>query len=93
MLAKSDVARVYETVLSIPGMNESVKITLNIHRKNVLLLNKIIERGLLVKNSDDKAHNVLDIISEENQQDLRLIAADLLDKAGLTQMNQKLEAL
>lgn len=49
MLAKSDVAKVYETVLSIPGMNEYVKITLNIHLKNVLLLNKIIERSMSIK--------------------------------------------
>lgn len=93
MLAKSDVAKVYETVLSIPGMNESVKITLNINRKNLLLLNKIIERGLSVKNPDDKAYNVLDILPEESLQELQLIAVELLQKAGLTEMNEKLQAL
>ena len=93
MLSKSDVAKVYETVLSIPGMNESVKITLNIHRKNVLLLNKIIERGMSVKNPDDKVHHVLDMMPEESFQDMQLLAAELLQKAGLTEMNQKLETL
>ena len=53
MLAKTDVARIYETVLSIPGMNDQVKIALNIPRKNVLLLSKIIERGLSAKGADD----------------------------------------
>lgn len=45
MLAKNDVAKVYETVLSIPGMNDEVKISFKITRKNLLLLNKAIERA------------------------------------------------
>ena len=49
MLSKTDVAKIYETVLSIPGMNDNVKISFSISRKNVLLLSKIIERGLSVK--------------------------------------------
>jgi len=52
MLAKTDVTRIYETVLSIPGMNDHVKISLSLSRKNVLLLSKIIERGLLLKDHD-----------------------------------------
>ncbi len=44
MLTTNDVAKVYDnyikvygTILSIPGMNETVKIDLKISRKNVLL--------------------------------------------------------
>ena len=93
MLAKTDVARIYETVLSIPGMSDNVKIALNISRKNVLLLSKIIERGLSVKDTDDKSHNVLDMVPKETLQELLSIATDILDKAGLTEMNQKLQSL
>lgn len=93
MLAKADWLKVYETVLSTPGMNDTVKIALIIPRKNVLLLSKIIERGLCVKSTDDKLHNVLDMIPEENLQELLLIASELLEKAGLTLMNQKLQSL
>lgn len=50
----SDVARVFDTILSIPGMNETVKIDLRISRRNVLLLKGVIERGLTVKDADDK---------------------------------------
>ena len=60
MLAKTDVARIYDTVLSIPGMSDNVKIAFNIPRKNVLLLSKVIERGLSLKDPDDKSNNVLD---------------------------------
>lgn len=93
MLAKTDVARIYETVLSIPGMSDNVKISLNISRKNVLLLSKVIERGLTLKDPDDKSNNVLDIVPKETLQELLLLTSDLLGKAGLTEMNQKLQSL
>ena len=49
MFSTTDIAKIYDTVLSIPDMNETVKIDLRIPRKNVLLLLKVIERGLLIK--------------------------------------------
>ena len=93
MLAKTDVARIYETVLSIPGMGDSVKIALTIPRKNILLLSKVIERGLSVKDADDKSYNVLDMVSKESSQELLSLAAELLDKAGLTETDKKLRSL
>ena len=90
MLQKNDMARVYETVLSIPGMNEKVKIGLQVTRKNLLLLNKVIEKGLNTKEPDDKLVSILDIIPVESIQELKEIAAELLQRAGLTEMNQKL---
>ena len=42
MLTTTDVAKVYDTILSIPGMNETVKIDMGISRKNALLLNSVI---------------------------------------------------
>lgn len=54
------IAKVFDTVLSIPGMNDNVKIQLSIPRKNVLLLSKVIERGLSVKGNNEES-NILDI--------------------------------
>ncbi len=92
MLAKNDVAKVYDTVLSIPGMNDEVKISLKISRKNLLLLNKVIERGLNGKESEDKSISVLDTVSKETLQELGDIGGQLLQKAGLTEMNEKLKS-
>lgn len=92
MLAKNDVAKVYDTVLSIPGMNDEVKVSLKISRKNLLLLNKVIERGLNGKESEDKSVSVLDTVPKETLQELGEIAAQLLNKAGLTEMNEKLKS-
>lgn len=93
MLAKNDVAKIYETLLSIPGMNEEVKVPLKISRKNLLLLTKVIEKGLNGKESDDKSISVLDIVSAETLQQLGDISVQLLDKSGLAEMNEKLKEL
>jgi len=92
MLQKNDVARIYDTVLCIPGMNENVKVNLQTSRKNLLLLNKVIERGLNGKEPDDKAVSILDIIPKESLQELGAIAAELLNKSGLSEMNEKLRS-
>lgn len=91
-MQKTDTAKIYETVLSIPGMSDNVKITFSIPRKNVLLLSKVIERGLSVKDPDDKS-GILEILPKEILMELQSLPAELLSKAGLSEMNQKLQAL
>lgn len=93
MLTTNDVAKVYDTILSIPGMNETVKIDLKISRRNVLLLNSVIERGLTVKDADDKSSNLLDIVPKETLQELSSLSDDCLKKAGLTELSEKLNGL
>ena len=95
MLSKSDITRIYETVLTVPGMNEFVKVDLKIPRKNVLLLSKIIERGMGIENSEGKEGketNILDIVPAETIEELKEVSLDLLQKAGLSEMNEKLKA-
>ena len=92
MLTTTDVAKVYDTILSIPGMNETVKIDMRISRKNVLLLNSVIKRGLAAKD-DDKPLNLLANIPPETLQELNALADDCLTKAGLTELSEKLNSL
>ena len=92
MLTTNDVAKVYDTILSIPGMNETVKIDMRISRKNVLLLNSIIKRGLAAKD-DDKSSSLLANMPSENLQELSAFADDCLTKAGLTELSEKLNFL
>ncbi len=92
MLTTTDVAKVYDTILSIPGMNETVKIDMRISRKNVLLLNSVIKRGLLSKD-DDKSLNLLANIPAETLQELNAFAEDCLTKAGLIELSEKLNSL
>ncbi len=92
MLTTTDVAKVYDTIMSIPGMNETVKIDMRISRKNVLLLNSVIKRGLAAKD-DDKSANLLEGIPKETLQELDAFADECLTKAGLNELNEKLKAL
>jgi hypothetical protein len=72
-------------------MNEKIKIDLRIPRKNVLFLSKIIERGLSSRETDDKSLDILETVSSETLQELILIYGEILEKAGLTEMNEKLK--
>lgn len=90
MQTTNTIAKVFDTVLSIPGMNDNVKIQLSIPRKNVLLLSKVIERGLAGKDNA-KDDSILDIAPKETLQELNAISDELLKKAGLIEMNEKLK--
>lgn len=92
MFTTNDVAKVYDTILSIPGMNEVVKIDLKISRKNVLLLNQVIERGLSAKD-DDKSSALLGNMPEESLVELKNLSEECLQKAGLIELSEKLKAL
>jgi hypothetical protein len=92
-MTTNDVARVYDTILSIPGMNETVKIDLKLTRRNVLLLHSVIERGLNGKDTDDKTSNLVDIAPKETLQELYAIGEECLKKAGLIELNEKLVGL
>lgn len=90
MITKNEVSKVYDTVLSIPGMSEPVKIDLKISRKNVLLLSHVIEQGLLL---DKDEASLMGSISEEGLTELRNVSQECLQKAGLVELNQKLLTL
>lgn len=91
-MTTNDVAKVFDTILSIPGMNETVKIDFKISRKNVLLLNSIIERGLSVKDEGNTS-GLLETVPKETLQELRLFSEDWLQKAGLNELSEKLKSL
>ena len=92
MLTTNDVAKVFDTILSIPGMNEVVKMDLKISRKNVLLLNHVLDRGLSSK-GDDSASLLLGTIPKETLTELKHIGEEFLQKAGLIEFNEKLNGL
>lgn len=90
MLTTNDVAKVFDTILSTPGMNEMVKIDLKISRKNVLLLHHVIERGMTVEND---VSGILGSLSKEGLSELKNVAEECLQKAGIVELNQKLTTL
>lgn len=87
MITKNEVARVFDTIMSIPGMSESVKIDLKISRKNVLLLSHLIEKGLLLEKDES---SLLANITSDGFDELKNLSQECLQKAGLVELNDKL---
>ncbi|XHR94262.1 hypothetical protein ACFJIV_28910 [Mucilaginibacter sp. UC70_90] len=77
----------YETLLSVPGMNESVKLNLSISRRQLLLLGQILDSGL----SQPESSGLLSALPQDAGPALSELISDCLDKAGLTELNQKLK--
>ncbi|MGN7785863.1 hypothetical protein ACTJIJ_15150 [Niabella sp. 22666] len=92
MLSEKEVGLLYETLLSTPGMNDVVKLDLRISRKGVLLLVNVIQKGLLVESSDPLAL-LLKAAGNDSRQGLDQVSLELLEKAGLSEMNKKLTSL
>lgn len=92
MLTATDLGRVYDTLLCIPGMNENIKIDLRISRKMVLLLTQVIQRGIAAKD-EEQVEGLLTAVSLESIEELKELAADCLSKAGLTEFENKLITL
>lgn len=86
-MAISSLETIYETLLAVPGMHDTVKIDLKIPRKTVLLLTEVITRGMEQKSESEK--NPIRI-SKESEEELNTIIADSLEKAGLTELSGKL---
>ena len=92
MLSTKDVAVVYETLLASPGMNSTVKIPLQLSRKTLLLLTRVIDKGLACQ--EEKPDNgLLAVLDTETLAEIKAISATLLDKSGLAEMNDRLDAL
>ncbi|HQW16231.1 MAG TPA: hypothetical protein PK682_11095 [Niabella sp.] len=92
MLSEKEVGLLYETLLSTPGMNDVVKLDLRISRKGVLLLVNVIQKGLLVEAGDPLAL-LLKAAGNDSKQGLDQVSLELLEKAGLSEMNKKLTSL
>lgn len=90
-MTTSEVAKVYETVLSIPGMNEGVKIDVKINRKAVLLRHSVVTNGLNTK--EGETSELLKLLPADTVEELNALNEDFLKKAGLTEVSEKLKGL
>lgn len=89
MNEKELVGVLLDTVLSTPGMNETVKIDLKVSRKNALLLGNLISKGIDPKGTS----GILDSVPKDAAEQLAELATEIIQKSGLTDLNEKLKAL
>ncbi|TKT84890.1 hypothetical protein [Dyadobacter frigoris] len=93
MTTTIDISLVVDTLLASPGMSETVKINLSVSRKTVLLLTRCIEKGLQSLQTNEAGSAFPEFARKESLSELEGIVADSLQKAGLTELNEKLKAL
>ena len=91
MLTTNEVAQVFDTIMSSPGMNDAVRVDVRVSRKALLLLHQVIEHG--VSKKGDGELSLLTNASEETLSELISIGTDCLQKAGLVEMSEKLSQL
>lgn len=89
---KKEKSKVFEMVLSSPGMTEQCKISFKISRQNVLVLAKVIESGILESKSDSE-DEILGSLPENAVSDFKMIHEEILKKSGLTEFYEKLKSL
>nr|WP_067059975.1 hypothetical protein [Mucilaginibacter sp. L294] len=90
MSNKNEMVRMYETMLSLPSMDETVKFSHGIKRKQVLLLSLLIETGL--KSDHPEIKDLLTALPEGAAEELSNLSAEYLEKSGLAELNAKLKS-
>ncbi|WP_316835055.1 hypothetical protein [Pedobacter nutrimenti] len=90
-MTADEVSVIYDAVLSVPGMEDTVKINLSISRKKVLLLSQVIEAGLKAK--DGSLVQLIASLPKEAAAEIKMLKEECLDKAGLIELDKKLSNL
>ena len=84
--------KIFETVLSSPGMSEKCKVVLQLSRQHILLLARLLEAGLSPQNKA-LGDEVLAELPKETMEELWEVHAELLSKSDLTGFYERLKLL
>jgi hypothetical protein len=84
--------KIFETILSSPGMTEKCKIVLTISRQNILVLSRLIEAGCQAANSAFQ-DEIMAALSHECLEEFRIIHEEILNKGNLSDFYQRLKLL
>ena len=91
-IEKKEKSKIFETVLSSPGMTEKCKVVLMLSRQNILLLSRLIEAGLLTEKQkfDDE---IISALPKESFEEFKTIHQEILKKGDLTEFYERLKFL
>lgn len=83
--------RIFEMVLSSPGMSERCKIVLQLSRQNILLLARLLEAGL--EKNDGFRDELIGGLPSACAEELKGVREEILAKGNLTDFYERLKAL
>lgn len=79
--------KVYETLVNrFPWMSDSVKLSIHMKRKDILLLTQMAERGL-------SSPDLNGLVNDETRQTLKTIVSEMLTKGDLNEFIDGLQDL
>ena len=78
----SEIAKVYDTLLEVPWMSDTVKVDLKVSRKEILVLCQAIKEGIV--REDGMVKILLSPLPKESAGQIAAIADEFLAKAGLS---------
>ena len=91
-VANKEKSKIFETVLSSPGMNGRCRINLVMSRQNILLLSRLIEAGLLTKEQRFE-DEIINALTKESAEEFKTIHEEILKKADLLEFYEKLKSI
>jgi hypothetical protein len=90
--SENEKARVYETLLSSPGMQEKCRVNLALSRQGILLFCRLIELGFSA-DQDLYSDAILMGLPMACREELAALKEELLKKGALEQFYQKLKEI
>ena len=84
--------KIFETILSSPGMQENCKIVLNPTRHTILVLARLIEKGMERKDEKER-DEMLSFLPGGSLTELKNISEELLKKSGLVEFYEHMKEL
>jgi hypothetical protein len=88
----SNRTKIFETILSSPGMQDSCKIVLNPTRQTILVLARMIESNM-ERGEEKERDELISFLPETSLNELKFISEELLKKGGLVDFYEHLKKL
>lgn len=85
-------SKIFQTILSSPGMNEKCKINLSVSRKNVLHLGRLIEAGLLSEKNQFE-DEIIASLKSDLKEEFKAIHEEVLRKGEPAEFYYRLKLL
>jgi len=89
MKTRKEIAGMLEILVSVPGMEDTVKLNLSLQRRQVMLLSNVIREGM--KTDQGMVGDLLTVLSPECSNELMRISSELDEKAGLSGLQEKVK--
>src|SRR4051794_31947088 len=86
-------AKMFETILSSPGMSEKCKIILQLSRQSIVLLSRLVETGLEKNGDGENPDEILQFLPSGVREELQGVVLEALKKGALEDFYGRIKSL